>query len=70
MIGIRAGAAAALLLLAPVPAIGSGAIFRVAAKPVVDSGRVLPVAAGVPLALGLVLLARPSAGRRAVERQA
>ncbi len=55
---------------APVPAIGSGAIFRVAAKPVVDSGRVLPVAIGVPLALGLVLLARLSAGRRAVERQA
>lgn len=43
--------------------------FTVASKPVVETGRVLPVAAGVPLAIGTLLLWRGARARRAVRRQ-
>ena len=49
---------------APVPAVGSGAMFSVAPKPVVELARVLPVALGVPAVLGLLLLARLGIGGR------
>ncbi|WP_160119821.1 hypothetical protein [Rhodovarius lipocyclicus] len=55
---------------APVPAIGTGAIFSIAPKPVVESARVLPVALGVPAALALLLVARLFAGRRGAAPEA